>query len=200
MKKFVVPFAAGIVAALILILVMFSSLFSDLVYTRQEVSSTEAVLKAFKKQGKLQVIKMYLEQVHKEEVVRDLFGIDFLAPDSKTLVSFTSVATACVDLTKVEAGDVMVENGRIVIDLPEPNLCDDPYIVSDSFKVYDQNLVAKFLDPQQEITAQQKAIQLAVEKALDNEILVLARDQAESVVEKFLGVVTDMSVEVRFEQ
>lgn len=198
MKKFIVPFAAGIIAALVLMMVVFSSPLSNWVYTRQEVSSTEAVLKAFEKQGKLQVIKMYLEQVHKEEVVRDLFGIDLLAPDSRTLVSFTSVATACVDLTQVKAGDVSVENGKIIIDLPEPDLCDDPYIIPDSFKVYDQNLTAKFLDPQQEITAQQKAIQLARDKALDNEILVLARDQAESVVEKFLAAVTDMPVEVRF--
>ncbi len=198
MKKFIVPFAAGIIAALILMLVVFSSPLSNWVYTRQEVSSTEAVLKAFERQGKLQVIKMYLEQVHKEQVVRDLFGIDLLAPDSRTLVSFTSVATACVDLTKVEASDVSVENGKITIDLPEPDLCDDPYIIPDSFKVYDQNLVAKILDPQQEITAQQKAIQLARQKALDNEILILARDQAESVVEKFLSAITDMPVEVKF--
>lgn len=198
MKKILIPFGAGAIAALVLVVVIFSSPIAKFIYSETNVSSTEAVLKAFEKQGKLQVIKMYLEQVHKEEIVRDLFGIDYLAPDSKTLVSFTSVATACVDLTGVTAGDVSFEGGVLNIRLPEPELCDDPYIMSDSFKVYDQNWTAMVLDPQQEITAQAKAIGLAKEKALNNDILGLARDQAESVVEKFLTVTVNVPVEVSY--
>ncbi len=184
--------------ALVLVVVLFSSPIGRFIYSESSVSSTEAVLKAFEKQGKLQVIKMYLEQVHKEEIVRDLFGIDYLAPDSRTLVSFTSVATACVDLTKVTENDISYDGKTLTIMLPQPELCDQPYIIPDSFQVYDQNLVAMVLDPQQEITAQAKAIQLAGDKALDNDILGLARDQAESVVEKFLSAVTNVPVTVSY--
>lgn len=187
-------------AALVLVLLLFSSPIAKFIYSENAVSSTEAVLKAFEKQGKLQVIKMYLEQVHKEEIVRDLFGIDYLAPDSRTLVAFTSVATACIDLTKVAENDIYYDGNRLTIVLPEPELCDAPYIIPESFKIYDQNLTAMILDPGQEITAQQKAIGLATEKALNNDILGLARDQGEAVVEKFLLAVTNVPVAVSYRQ
>ena len=198
MKKILIAFGAGIVAALIVVLLLFSSPLAKFIYSENVVSSTEAVLKAFEKQGKLQVIKMYLEQVHKEEIVRDLFGIGFLAPNSRTLVAFTSVATACIDLTKVTEEDILYEGEVLMISLPEPELCDDPYIIPESFHVYDQNLTAMILDPQQEITAQTKAIGLASEKALNNDILKLARDQGESVMEKFLSAITNVPVSVSY--
>jgi hypothetical protein len=186
----------GLVVLVVILVLAFP--LRDFIYSEQAVSTTDAVMKSFEKQGKLQVIEMYFEQVHKEEVVRDLFGFDWLAPDSRTLVMFTSVAAACVDLTQVQSEDISTVDNKIQIKLPKPELCEDPYILQDSFMVYDQNLVPMIMDPQQEVIAQKKAIPLAKEKALDNQILDLAENQAEKVIENFLYGITDKEVEVVF--
>ena len=167
-------------------------------YHERSVATSNAILNSFEKQGKLQVLKMYFDQVHKEEVVRDLFGVDWLAPDSKTLVTFTSVASYCVDLTKVKAVDVKIEKDFVDVVLPLPEFCEDPYIVPDSFDVYDQNLIAILLDPQLEIVAQKKAIKLARKKAIDSGIAELAKKQADVILGNLLSVVAEKPVHISF--
>lgn len=188
-----------VIGVLVFILGVIVMALNGLVYNESNLSTSTAIVKTIEKQGKLQVIKMYFDQVHKEEVVRDLFGVDFLVPDSRTLVTFTSVAAACVDLNKVTEDDVTVTNKVITLRLPKPELCEDPYVLVDSFKVYDQNWVAMILDPDQEITAQKNAVDFARQRALDNQILGLAEGQADNVLSNLLEAVTDKRVDIVFQ-
>jgi len=189
-----------VIAALVLVLAVIVAGLSGFVYGENNLSTSKAIVKTVEKQGKLQVIKMYFDQVHKEEVVRDLFGVDLLVPDSRTLVTFTSVASACVDLTKVSEEDVEVTDKVISIRLPRPALCEEPYVLADSFTVYDQNWAAMILDPQQEVVAQQNAIEYARMRAMENQILTLAEGQADSVLSNLLEAVTDKRVDISFDR
>ncbi len=184
-----------LVVVLVGIIVIGGNMF---LYHEQAVSTSNAILHSFEKQNKLQVFKMYFDQVHKEEVVRDLFGIDWLAPDSKTLVTFTSVASFCVDLSKVKSSDVVVDKDVISVSIPQPEFCEDPYIAPDSFEVYDQNLVSMVLDPHLEIIAQKKAVKLAKKKALDSGIVEMSKEQAKNVLKNLLSMVTDKKVVIKF--
>lgn len=187
-----------VIGVLVFVLGVIVMALNGLVYNESNLSTKTAIVKTIEKQGKLQVIKMFFDQVHKEEVIRELFGVDFLVPDSRTLLTFTSVAAACVDLTKVTADDVGMTDKVITLRLPKPELCEDPYILADSFTVYDQNWVAMILNPDQEITAQKNAVDFARQRALDNRILDLAEGQADNVLGTLLETITDKRVDITF--
>jgi len=140
-----------IIAAIFLIVIMILGLstevFSFSVIKNSDVSEHRLVLQRIEDIGNLELVRYNFNDVVEESVIRKLFDIDNLAPDSKVLVIVNGEAAACVNLKEVTKNDIKTEGNDIIITLPPPVICYTK-INHDRSKIYDANFTARIFNPE----------------------------------------------------
>lgn len=99
----------------------------------QRISSHQILLERIESMGKLELVKYRLSDVieHKE--------LSTFLPEASVLLIIKADAVGCVDLSKLQAGDVKVIEDSVHISLPNPEICYVKIDHKDS-KVYDTKM------------------------------------------------------------
>ena len=174
-----------IVAVVLIVLVIFGLstgiLHFNVVKSNSE-SNQQLVLKKIEEVGNLELVKFNFNDIVEESVVRKIFDIDNLAPDSRVLVIINGEATACINLMEVTKNDIKFEDDNINLTLPEPTICYTK-INHDRSKIYDENFVARIFNPE----LIDKAYKDGEIKIKDEAIKLGIIDQAKINAKKLLG-------------
>lgn len=111
---------------------------------------------------------------------------EFLRGESVVLIAVGEVR-AGVDLDELREGDVSVEKGRVVIDLPEPEIL-SAALDEEETRVYDrdQGLLNFHPDEDLETEARREAVRRLEDSARDNGILKQAEENAETSLRAFI--------------
>jgi hypothetical protein len=175
-----------IIAAIILVIIIIFGLSSGLlnfsIVKNSAESNQQLVLKKIEEVGNLELVKFNFNDIVEESVVRKLFDIDNMAPDSRVLVIINGEATACINLQEVTKDDVSFSGDQINIMLPEPTICYTK-INHDRSKIYDENFIARVFNPE----LIDKAYRDGEIKIKDEAIKLGIIDQAKINAKKLLG-------------
>ena len=173
---------AAVILILLIVLGISTGIFHfDVVKTSSE-SNQQLVLKKIEEIGNLELVKFNFNDIVEESVVRKIFDIDNLAPDSRVLVIINGEATACINLKAVTKNDIKFEDDNINLTLPEPTICYTK-INHDRSKIYDENFVARIFNPE----LIDKAYKDGEIKIKDEAISLGIIDQAKINAKKLLG-------------
>ena len=192
-----------IIAAVVLIILVIFGLSTGILHfnvvkTNSE-SNQQLVLKKIEEVGNLELVKFNFNDIVEESVVRKIFDIDNLAPDSRVLVIINGEATACINLMEVTKNDIKFENDNINLTLPEPTICYTK-INHDRSKIYDENFVARIFNPE----LIDKAYKDGEIKIKDEAIKLGIIDQAKINAKKLLGAllngVTKKNIVINFKK
>ena len=83
-----------------------------------------AILEKTEVLGKLELVRYNFQEVTElKEISKEYFSFFKLGPDAKAILISRGEAVACVDLTKLNQGDMLIEGDSIIVTLPEPELC-----------------------------------------------------------------------------
>ncbi len=182
----------------VLVITVLAILFTNFsVVSTQRISLTDGVLQRFERTGKLQVITFYMDQIIDEEIRRGLFNIDELFPDTKVILSIKSEVSACIDLTKVSKSNIDVDIKNVTITLPQPEFCSDPVIDFDSVT---KHLESGYRSSDLQLEGLKNSKEVAKEKAIENQIFELAKDQGKVMIEGLLTEVSEKPVIVEFSE
>lgn len=93
----------------------------------------QILLERIESMGKLELVKYRFSDVLEHK------NISQFLPDASVLLIVKADAVGCIDLTKLKAEDIIVENDSVSIQLPQPELC---YVKIDhsASKVYDTKM------------------------------------------------------------
>jgi hypothetical protein len=175
-----------IIAAVVLIVLVIFGLSTGILHFNVVKSNSESnqqlVLKKIEEVGNLELVKFNFNDIVEESVVRKIFDIDNLAPDSRVLVIINGEATACINLMEVTKNDIKFEDDNINLTLPEPTICYTK-INHDRSKIYDENFVARIFNPE----LIDKAYKDGEIKIKDEAIKLGIIDQAKINAKKLLG-------------
>ncbi len=67
--------------------------------------------------GKIELVKYYIKDIVEHEVIKNWW------PDPKVVLMISGEVVGCIDLTKIDSADIQIENERIFIKLPPPEIC-----------------------------------------------------------------------------
>jgi len=190
-----------IIAAIFLIVIMILGLstgvFSFSVIKNSDVSEHRLVLQRIEDIGNLELVRYNFNDVVEESVIRKLFDIDNLAPDSKVLVIVNGEAAACVNLKEVTKNDIKTEGNDIIITLPPPVICYTK-INHDRSKIYDANFTARIFNPELIDKAYKQGEIKIKDEAVKLGILAQAKENARKLLGPFLGGITKKDIKIEF--
>lgn len=175
-----------IIISIILLLVIFLGLSSGLLNLNivKSIPASEhtLVLEKIEEIGNLELVRFNFNDVIEESVLRKLFNVDNLAPDSKVLVIVNGEAAACINLMEVTESDIEIKGSELKLTLPLPVIC-YAKINHERSKVYDANFIARMFNPE----LIDKAYKNAESKIKDEAIKLGIIDQAKLNAKKLLG-------------
>jgi hypothetical protein len=190
-----------IIAAVFLIVIIMlglsSGLFSFSVIKNSDVSDHKLVLERIENIGNLELVRFNFNDVVEESVIRKLFDVDNLAPDSKVLVIVNGEATACVNLKEVAKDDIKTEGDNIIITLPTPVIC-YAKINHERSKIYDANFTARIFNPELIDKAYRQGEVRIKDEAIKLGILEQAKENARKLLGPFLGGITRKNIKIEF--
>ncbi|MGA7839194.1 MAG: DUF4230 domain-containing protein [Ignavibacteriaceae bacterium] len=181
----------------IIILGLSTGVFNFSVIKNSDVSEHRLVLQRIEDIGNLELVRYNFNDVVEESVIRKLFDIDNLAPDSKVLVIVNGEATACVNLKEVTKNDIKTEGDDIIITLPTPVICYTK-INHDRSKIYDANFTARIFNPELIDKAYKQGEIKIKDEAIKLGILEQAKKNARKLLGPFLGGITRKNIKIEF--
>ncbi|MFY7889453.1 MAG: DUF4230 domain-containing protein [Spirosomataceae bacterium] len=136
--------------------------------------------------GKLELVKYNFKDVVESKIQKDLL------PDAKVLLVVMGEATGCIDLTKIRVADI--ENGvdKLVVHLPEPEICTFKIDHAKS-KVYDSQFA--FMDEAELVDQAFKKAEVQVQKsAQEMGIIQETKASAQQILKPFLEQISGKQV------
>lgn len=156
---------------------------------RTETNHT-LVLEEMKAMGNLELAKYTFKDVVEHEVVKQWL------PNAKAVLIVQGEAIGCVDLTKLEVGDVESRTDTLVVHLPEPELCVFK-VDHDKSKVFSTEYA--LMDGANLVQDAYKAADAKIRSsALEMGILQQARDNADQMLKPILEKVSGQPVLIKF--
>lgn len=190
-----------IIAAVVLIIVIIFGLSTGILHFNVVKTSTESnqqlVLKKIEEVGNLELVKYNFNDIVEESVVRKIFDIDNLAPDSRVLVIINGEATACINLMEVTKDDIKFEGDDINLTLPEPTICYTK-INHDRSKIYDENFVARIFNPELIDKAYKDGEIKIKDEAISLGIIGQAKINAKKLLGALLNGITKKNIVINF--
>ena len=148
------------------------------------------LLKEMTNMGKLELIKYSYRDVVEQEIVRDFL------PDPKAILIVQGEAVGCLDLTLIKDKDINFKADTIIINLPEPEICNHKIDHSKS-KIYKTDYAfmneGVLLDE-----AYKKAENQILESALNSDILDQAKKNAETLLKPLFENLSGKKVVIHF--
>ena len=188
---------AAVFLVIIIILGFSSGIINFSIIKSGNLSDHSLVLKKIEDIGNLELVRYNFNDVIEESVVRKLFDIDNLAPDSRVLVIVNGEAAACVNLKKVTKEDIKSEGDNIIITLPQPTICYTK-INHDRSKIYDANFVARMFNPELIDKAYRQGEIKIKDEAIKLGILDQAKTNAKKLLGTFLKGITKSNIKIEF--
>lgn len=192
-----------IIAAVILIILIILGISSGLINFNIVKITTESnqqlVLNKIEKIGNLELVRFNFNDVIEESIVRKIFDIDDLAPDSKVLVIVNGEAAACVNLLEVTKDDIKLNGDDIQLTLPVPTIC-YAKINHDRSKIYDANFIAKVFNPELIDKAYREGEIKIKDEAIKLGILNQAKINAKKLLGALLKGVTKKNIIIDFKK
>jgi hypothetical protein len=136
--------------------------------------------------GKLELVKYNFKDVVESKIQKDLL------PDAKVLLVVMGEATGCIDLTKIRVADI--ENGvdKLVVHLPDPEICTFKIDHAKS-KVYDSQFA--FMDEAELVDQAFKKAEVQVQKsAQEMGIIQETKASAQQILKPFLEQISGKQV------
>jgi hypothetical protein len=159
---------------------------------QQTTSVHSIVVEEVKGLGKLELVKVSFQDVIIHEVT-----VPYL-PDPKVMLKVFGETVACVDLARIDSGDVRIEGDTILLDLPAPEICYNR-IDHQRSQIVDTWYTAMYAEGQRLID---RAFELGEEKmreaALKGDIYGEAEAQAQRTLQPLLKQITGKQVFLRF--
>ncbi|WP_338874621.1 DUF4230 domain-containing protein [Spirosoma sp. SC4-14] len=161
-------------------------------FRRGDKTTQSVVLKEITTLGKLELVSYTFKDIVEHEQA------NMFLPNSNAVLIVEGQATGCIDLTKINADDIDVDDDSIVIHLPKPELCGWK-INHDRSRVYDTHF--SFLNESQLVSdAYRQAERQIRQSALNSGILVQTRQNADRIVKPLLERVSGRHVRLAFDR
>ncbi|QKZ15373.1 DUF4230 domain-containing protein [Spirosoma sp. KUDC1026] len=159
-------------------------------FRRNDTTTQRIVLKEVTALGKLELVKYTFKDIVEHE------QINTFLPNGNAILVVEGEATGCVDLTKIQPSDIVLENDSLTIRLPAPELC-NWRINHDHSKVYDTRFT--FLEESKLVdNAYQQAEKQIRQSALDGGILEQTRQNANRMLLPLLSQLSGKKVGLIF--
>ncbi|GAB3950210.1 hypothetical protein GCM10028805_27760 [Spirosoma harenae] len=159
-------------------------------FRRGDNTTQRIVLKEITSLGKLELVKYTFKDIVEHEQVNTFL------PNANAILIVEGEATGCIDLTKITATDIAIDNDSITVQLPKPELCTWK-INHDRSRVYDTRF--SFLDQSQLVSdAYRKAERQVKESALNGGILDQTRQNANQMLRPLLERISGKKVGIVF--
>jgi ABC-type antimicrobial peptide transport system permease subunit len=165
---------------------------SDLLsrFRRGDTTTQRIVLKEVTALGKLELVKYTFKDIVEHEQVNTFL------PNGNAILIVEGEATGCIDLTKIKADDIILENDSLTIRLPAPELC-SWRINHDHSRVYDTRFT--FLEESKLVDkAYQQAEKQIRQSALNGGILEQTRQNANRILLPLLNQLSGKKVGLIF--
>jgi len=148
---------------------------------------------------KLELTQFIFNDLLEYSIDRKVFGWDFLAPDSKSLILVYGEAIAGVNLEKIDSTSVEILNDKIVLRLPAPEIF-SIRIDHSKTKIISVNLTAKILNPDISQRAFAKSEEFIKNAAIANNIIETTKNNAKNFFVSFIKLLTNKNCEVIFKE
>ena len=84
----------------------------------------DIVLQRLEALGKLELVKYHFKEITEVKNTSQLkMFLRSFSPDMKAALITSGEAVGCIDLTKLSAGDIIVLEDSLIVNLPQPELC-----------------------------------------------------------------------------
>lgn len=186
-------FILGALSPILVYLLVFKNISSD----RIEISST-VILREIKNLKRLELAQFVYSDIIEYSIVRKSFGLDFLAPDSKSLLIVYGEAIAGVNLENLDSSSIKFYDDTIELILPQPEI----FLVRidhSKTKIIDLNLTARILNPDLSQKALAKSEDFIKNAAIANGILEKTKVNAEEFFSNFIKLLTKKNCKIYFE-
>ncbi len=136
--------------------------------------------------GKLELVKYNFRDVVESKIQKDLL------PDAKVLLVVTGEATGCIDLTKIRVADIENGSDKLVVHLPEPEICTFKIDHAKS-KVYDSQFA--FMDEAELVDQAFKKAEAQVQQSAQAMgIIQETKTSAQQILKPFLEQISGKQV------
>lgn len=136
--------------------------------------------------GKLELVKYNFRDVVESKIQKDLL------PDAKVLLVVTGEATGCIDLTKIRVADIENGSDKLVVHLPEPEICTFKIDHAKS-KVYDSQFA--FMDEAELVDQAFKKAEVQVQQSAQAMgIIQETKTSAQQILKPFLEQISGKQV------
>lgn len=160
----------------------------------------DLILEKVESLGKLELVKYNFKEITElEKLSKKYFKIFQLGPDSKIALITIGEAVGCIDLTKMTAEDIFVDEDGVIITLPKPELC---YYKIDLQKSRIYSLEANpLIDEKRFIEEAYKSAEDQIrQSALDAGILYQTEENAEKVLRPIFEEISGKKVYFRYKK
>ncbi len=157
------------------------------------------VLERMETLGKLELTKYHFQEITEiQKVGRDFYNLFKLEGDSKAVLISKGEAVGCLDLTKMEAIDLAINQDTLIIQLPAPEICyfkldldqTRVYALETGIFTNEKGFIEK---------AYQSAENQIKEAALNSGILLQTKQNAELVLKPILQELSGKAVILRYD-
>lgn len=160
----------------------------------REVVTHAVVLQEIENLGKLELVRYNFKEITELNEKNKPYLFFFDVPDSRVVVISHGEAVGCIDLSKIQARDIIEQGDSVWVRLPQPEMC--------YYKLDMENTTIYSLEKQvyykKESDLAQKALRLAERQmrdaALNSGILEQTRKNAETMLKPLLEKISGKTV------
>jgi hypothetical protein len=162
------------------------------------IIQNSVVLKEIEAMGKIELVKYNFKEITEvTDIAETYFDLFKIGPDQKIALISEGQAVGCIDLTRLQAHDILVEGDTMFIRLPQPEIC---YYRLDLQKTKIYSLQTNPFEDNEEFIEQayRQAEKEIHEAAINSGILDQTRLNAEMVLKPMLQKMSGKDVVIQF--
>ncbi|MGZ5243067.1 MAG: DUF4230 domain-containing protein [Bacteroidia bacterium] len=159
----------------------------------KESSVHHMILEKTEQLGRLEVVKYRIKDVVEQKIERSWYA----GGDTKVLVIVSGEAVGCVDLQQLKKEDIVFEENRVTIQLPQPQICYAKVNHNES-KVYDAP-TSPFSNNANAVDAAFRNAENQIHAAaLEMGIIDESKENAKKVLQPLFSAFTDREIVITF--
>lgn len=153
----------------------------------------EALVEEIRTMGKMELATLYVKDIIEYKEVRNFL------PDSKVLLMVSGEVNGCVDLQKLSGKDIMLEEDKLTVYLPDPEICYSK-VDHEHSKVYEKTSWILLDDDAELIDKTYKEAEKYLKsEAITRKALHTAAEKAPAILEPIFKKISGKNtVEIRF--
>ena len=164
----------------------------------ERIIHNNIVLKEVEAMGKVELVKYNFKEITEvTDIAETYFDIFKIGPDQKIALISEGQAVGCIDLTRLQVHDILIEGDTMFIRLPQPEIC---YYRLDLQKTRIYSLQTNPFEDNEDFIeeAYRQAEKEIHEAALNSGILEQTRTNSEMVLKPMLEKMSGKKVVIQF--